>query len=34
MKTDKELYKIFELVPEWVFELAGATVQGQDEEGD
>jgi hypothetical protein len=32
MKTDKELYRIFEVAPEWV--LAGATIQGQDEEGD
>ena len=23
MKTDKELYMIFEVAPEWVFELAG-----------
>ncbi len=29
MKTDKELYKIFEVVPEWVFELAGLPSPGK-----
>jgi predicted transposase YdaD len=29
MKTDKELYKIFEVAPEWVFELAGLPSPGK-----
>ncbi len=29
MKTDKELYRIFEVVPEWVFELAGLPSPGK-----
>ena len=29
MKTDKELYRIFEVAPEWVFELAGLPSPGK-----
>ena len=29
MKTDKELYRIFEAAPEWVFELAGLPLPGK-----
>ena len=29
MKTDKELYRIFEAAPEWVFELAGLPSPGK-----
>jgi hypothetical protein len=29
MKTDKELYRIFEVVPEWVFELVGLPSPGK-----
>jgi predicted transposase YdaD len=29
MKTDKELYRIFEVAPEWVFELAGLPSPGR-----
>ena len=28
MKTDKQLFKVFEAVPEWVFELAGLPSPG------
>ena len=29
MKTDKELYRIFDVAPEWVFELAGLPSPGK-----
>ncbi len=29
MKTDKELYRIFEVAPEWVFDLAGLPSPGK-----